>query len=81
MMAGSLGGSDLVPIVAQTAIQLDGKPAYRLLAGKPGENVARIFGYVSEANGYVFLLVASAKASPRDLQAAIEAMRLGAMTH
>jgi hypothetical protein len=55
MMAGSLGGSDLVPMGTQTAIQLDGKQAFRLLAGKRGDNVARTFGYVSEDNTYLFL--------------------------
>gem|GEM_PF-1449864 len=75
MMTGSLGGSGLVPMGAQTAVHLDGKEGYRLFAGRPGENVVRAFGYVSESNGYIFLLVGSAL-EPTALESAIEAMAL-----
>lgn len=53
MMEGSLGGSGLVPFGEQTAIQFSRKPAYRLLAARPGDASPRILGYVSEAHGYV----------------------------
>jgi hypothetical protein len=81
MMEGSLEGSGLAPIGTQTAIQLDGNPAFRLLAGKPGENVASIFGYVFDDNGYICLLVGSVSGSPHDLQSAIETMKLRTVTH
>jgi len=82
MLAGSMGGSGLVPIGAQSLIQLDGKPAYRLLAGKPGEIVPKIIGYVSEANGYVFMLVLAARnSSPQALQSAIEATKFNTLAH
>jgi hypothetical protein len=80
MLQGSLGG-DLVPIEKQTATQLDGRPAYRLLAAGPGETTARVLGYVSEANGYVFLLVGAAPTNPQALQSAIEALRLQSANH
>jgi hypothetical protein len=77
MMAGSLSGSGLAPIGTQTAIQLDRRPAYRLLAGRPGKSIATVCGYVSEVNGYVFLLVGSGSSDLQVLQNAIEAMKLG----
>ena len=75
MMADSLG-KDLVPIEKQTAIQLDGRPAHRLLVAHPGETTPRVLGYVSEANGYVFLLVGAAPMNPQVLRSAIEALKL-----
>jgi len=82
MLAGSLGGSGLVPIGTQSAIEIDGKRAYRLLTGKPGETVPKIIGYVSEANEYVFMLVLVARsASPQPLRSAVEAMTFGASAH
>jgi len=80
MMADSLG-KDLVPIGKQTAIQLDGRPAYRLFAGRPGETTPRVLGYVSESSGYVFLLVGAAPTSPEVLQSAIEALKLQPSHH
>lgn len=80
MMADSLG-SDLAPIEKQTAIQLDGRPAYRLLAARPGETTARALGYVSESNGYVFLLVGAAPMSPQTLLSAIEALKFQSLNH
>ena len=80
MMADSLG-RDLVPIEKQTAIQLDGRPAYRLLAARQGETTARVLGYVSEANGYVFLLVGATPMSPQPLQSAIESLKFQSAHH
>jgi hypothetical protein len=76
MTTGSLSGSGLVPIGGLQSVQLDGKPSYRLLVGRPGEDVTTGFGYVGEAQGYIFLLVgsvSSAKEAPK-LQSAIESM-------
>jgi len=77
MLEGSMrSGSDLVPIGGRSALTLDGKSAYRQTAGMKGETVPRIIGYVSEANGYVFMLVLSVRdSSPQAVQSAIEAMK------
>lgn len=79
MLEGSMrSGSDLVPIGGRSPIELDGKSAYRQAAGMQGETVPKIIGYVSEANGYVFMLVLSQRdSSPQSLQSAVEAMKLG----
>jgi hypothetical protein len=74
MLEGSMG-SELAPTEKQTAIQLDGRPAFRLLMGRPGEKTAIVIGYVSEANGYVFLLVGATPTNPQALQLAIEASK------
>jgi len=74
MLEGSMG-SDLVPLEKQTALQLNGKPAFRMLAVGRGEKTPRVLGYVSEANGYVFLLVCAAPTNPDPMLSAIEAMK------
>ena len=64
-----------------TPIQIDGKPAYRLL-GHISDRMVKKKGYfyVGEANGYVFMLIGTtsymmnAETSPK-LQAAIENMK------
>jgi hypothetical protein len=72
-------GSDLVPIGGRSRIQLDGQSANREAAGMRGEPAPKIIGYVSDASGYVFMLVLSVRDSSRQaLQSAIEAMKLGA---
>jgi hypothetical protein len=78
MLEGSMrSGSDLVPIGGSSAIKLDGKSAYRQAAGMQGETVPKIIGYVSEANGYVFMLIVSVRDSnPQAFQSAIEVMKL-----
>jgi hypothetical protein len=75
MLEGSLG-SDLVPLEKETAIHLDGKSAFRLLAAGRGETVPRVLGYVAQANGYVFLLVCAAPKNADPARSAIEAMKL-----
>lgn len=75
MLEGSMG-SDLVPLGKQTALQLDGNSAFHLLAAGRGESVPKVLGYVSEARGYVFLLVGASQSEPQVLQSAIEAMKL-----
>jgi hypothetical protein len=64
-----------VPLEKQTALRLDGKPTFRVLAAGRGENTPRVLGYVSEARGYVFLLVGAAPSAPGPLQSAIEALK------
>lgn len=81
MMEGSLGQTDLVPIGERTAIEFGGRPAFRLLLARPEETTARVVGYVSESNGYVFLLVGATPTNPRALQAAVEGMKLSAPGH
>jgi hypothetical protein len=80
MMEGSMG-SELAPVEKQTAIQLDGRPAFRLLMGRPREKTAIVIGYVSEANGYVFLMVGATPTHPQVLQSAIEALKLQSANH
>lgn len=80
MLEGSMG-SELVPVEKQTAIQLDGRSAFRLLMGRPGEKTAIVIGYVSEANGYVFLLVGATPTNPQALQGAIEALKFQSKNH
>jgi hypothetical protein len=80
MLAGSLG-SDLAPVEKQALITLDGRPAYRLLAARPGETTARVIGYVSEADGYVFLLVGATPTNPQTLQSAIEGLKFESAKH
>ena len=82
LTTGSVGGTDWIVSGELTPILLDEKPAYRLLVHKPepiGE--AKGFGYVSEANGYVFLLIGTVPdlhpEYPKELQASLEGMKLG----
>jgi hypothetical protein len=44
MTTGSLGGSNWMPLAGLTAIQLDHRPAFRLLVAEPGEKEVRGFG-------------------------------------
>jgi hypothetical protein len=67
-----------------TPIQIDGKPAYRLLAHISDRIVKKKgYMYVGEANGYVFILIGTTsymmngETSPK-LQSAIENMKLQA---
>jgi hypothetical protein len=75
MLEGSMD-SDLEAFEKQTAIQFDGKPAFRLLMAGHGEKAPRVLGYVSESRGYVFLLVGAAPLAPHPLQSAIESLTL-----
>jgi hypothetical protein len=75
MLEGSLGDG-LIPLEKTTAIGIDGKPAFRLLAAKRGEATPRILGYVAEGKGYVFLAVCAVPTNPGLMQSAIEAMKL-----
>jgi hypothetical protein len=75
MLEGSMG-RDLVPLEKHKAVRLDGKPAFRLLMVDRGERTPKVIGYVSEARGYVFLLVCATPTKPEIMQSAIEAMKL-----
>jgi len=75
MLEGSLAGTNLVPVGDRTALQLGGKPAFRLLTARRGEATPTSLGYVSESNGYVFLMVGATRTDPQRLQSAIEAMK------
>lgn len=74
MLEGSLD-PNLVPMEKQTSIQLDGKPAFRLLTAGRGEKNPRVLGYVAEANGFVFLMVGAAPTQPQPMQSAIESLK------
>ena len=61
-------GSDL------NAIQLGGRPAYRVVVSKPTAKEPTEAGYLTESNGYVVLLICTAESSSElpGLQSAIE---------
>jgi hypothetical protein len=65
-----------------TDIQLDGRPAYRLLVRRPGDDQPQEAGYVVESNGYMVLLVASTSeaADLPKLQQQMERVRFGKLT-
>jgi len=78
MLTGSVGGSGWTPDGDITALQINGKPAYRLLVHQPSSKGC---GYVAESNGYVFMIIGVA---PRtipwkfgQIQEALEKMKLG----
>ena len=75
MLEGSMGG-DLVPVRKHEALQLDRRLAYRLLMANKGELTPKVVGYVSEARGYVFLLVCATPTKPEVMQMAVEGMKL-----
>lgn len=77
MMPHSLADTALEQADKLTAVQLGGRPAYRLLVREPGEQTPKEVGYVVESNGYMLLLVGSA-IPPSDLpklQTAIEGVK------
>ncbi|HEY1528341.1 MAG TPA: hypothetical protein VGH51_19105 [Candidatus Angelobacter sp.] len=82
MLTGSVGGSGWTPVGDMTPLQIDGRPAYRLLVQQPSSKGC---GYVAESNGYVFMVIGVA---PRiipgkfgQIQEALEKMKLGAQTN
>ena len=87
MTIDSMKDSGWLPSGDLTAVDLQGRPAYRLLAHQSypqsnlPENAAVAFAYVTESNGYVFMLLGVEKPSPPggkvpELQFAIENMQL-----
>ena len=54
MLTGSVGGSGWTPDGDLTFLQIDGRPAYRLLVKQLSSKGC---GYVAESNGYVFMIV------------------------
>jgi hypothetical protein len=76
MAPGSMSGTGWAPAGGLTLIQLDGRPAYRLTARDMNTRAKKGFAYVSESNGYVFMLVGTAFSNPQDLQSAIENMKI-----
>lgn len=75
MLEGSMG-HDLVPLEKHKALQLDGRPAFRLLMVDRGGRTPKVIGYVSEVRGYVLLLVCATPIKPEVMQSAIEGMKL-----
>ena len=75
MLEGSVSNG-LVPLEKHKPVRLDGKPGFRLFMVQRGEQMPRIIGYVSEAKGFVFLLVSPTPMKPEIMQNAIEAMKL-----
>ena len=58
-----------------TAIQLDGKPVFRLIVHKKETPTAKAFLYVADSNGRVFMLLAVALSDPDQLQMAVEHLK------
>jgi hypothetical protein len=79
MTLGSLG-ENWVPAGELTAIQLGGRPAYRLIVHHRHTVTAKGFVYVADSNGRVFMLLGTAMAEPEKLQSAIENMTFTAPT-
>jgi hypothetical protein len=73
MSLGSLG-DNWVPEGELTAIQLSGRPAYRLIVHHKRTATARGFIYVADSNGRVFMLLGTAMSEPEKLQSAMENM-------
>lgn len=71
MSLGSLG-DNWVPEGELTAIQLNGKPAYRLIVHHKRTTTAKGFIYVADSNGRVFMLLGTAMSEPEKLQSALE---------
>ena len=67
-------GDGWVPEGELTAIQLGGRPAYRLLVHHKQTVTAKGFLYVADSNGRVFMLLGTAMSQPEKLQTAIENM-------
>lgn len=81
MLTDSVGGSGWTPDGDITPLQIDGRPAYRLLVKQPSSKGC---GYVAESNGYGFMMIGVA---PRtipwkfgQIQDALEKMKLSAQT-
>ena len=58
-----------------TAIQLVGKPAYRLIVHNKETPTAKGFLYVADSNGRVLMLLAVAMSDPEQLQMAVEHLK------
>jgi hypothetical protein len=80
MGLGSMG-DQWVPEGELTAIQLGGRPAYRLLVHNKQTVTAKGFFYVADSNGRVFMLLGTAMSEPEKLQSAIENMTFTNTTH
>jgi len=80
MTLGSLG-NDWVPEGDLSAIQLDGRPAYRLIVHHKRTTTAKGFVYVADSNGRVFMLLGTAMSEPEKLQSAIENMKFTNAKH
>ena len=62
-------------------IQLDGRPAYRLIVHHKRTTTARGFVYVADSNGRVFMLLGTAMSEPEKLQSAMEKMTFANAAH
>jgi hypothetical protein len=79
LLTANVSGSGWIPDGELTPIQIDGKPAYRLLMHTSGLVKKKGYGYVFDANGYVVLFIGTTTYmtdSSSQLQAAIENMKL-----
>ena len=74
-------GEHWVPDGELTAIQLGGRPAYRLLLHHRETARGKGFLYVADSNGRVFMLLGTALSEPEKLQSAIEHLTFADGTH
>jgi len=75
MSLGSLGGN-WIPEGELTAIQMGGRPGYRLIVHNKNRSSAKGFLYVAESNGQVFMLLGTALGEAEALQSALEKLTL-----
>lgn len=80
MGLGSLG-DQWVPEGELTAIQLGGRPVYRLIVHNKGTFSAKGFPYVADSNERVFMLLGTAVSDQEKLQSAIENMTFTNAAH
>jgi hypothetical protein len=74
MITGSMG-NQWTSVEELTSVRLAGRPAFRMIVRNRSVPSTMGFAYVSESNGYVFLLMGAAMKNADDLQSAIEHMK------
>jgi hypothetical protein len=80
MSLGSLG-DQWIPEGELTAMQLGGRPAYRLVVHDRKTVTAKGFVYIADSNGRIFMLLGTAMSEAEELQSAIENLTFTNATH
>jgi hypothetical protein len=75
VMTSESTNNQWIPDGELIAIQLGGRPAYRLMLHHSRTVTAKGFAYVADSNGRVFMLLGTAMSEPEKLRSAIESMR------
>ena len=76
MTLNSLGGSNWVSLGGLDLVQFGGRPTYRLLVRDQNISTKKGFAYVSESNGYIYLIVGGDGSSSQNLRQAVENMKI-----